>query len=184
MTSQRSILIIGIDPDVIDHTPPDNLPPGATAEYVKGGLHIAQDAFKRRGDKLDLCMIRLDGTADDSIKAQLEQKSYDCVIIGGGIRLPPGQPSLVRNRGKCSAPFGTILRHRLQLEPARCSQGRRSLVTMMAGWLGPSARAPMIGMDQLGVGHLHPLAPKTWPFNAVQAYQAVAKGDPWPNTCW
>jgi hypothetical protein len=87
MANRHTILLIGIDPDVIDYTQP-GMPPGADAEFVKAGLRRTQDEFEQRGDNLDLCMILLDGTAEASIATQLERKTYDCIIIGGGIRLP------------------------------------------------------------------------------------------------
>jgi hypothetical protein len=88
MKGGLSILLIGIEPDVIDYTQP-GLPPGVNAEYVKAGLRATKEEFARRGDNIDMCMILLDGTAEASISAHLENRTYDCIIIGGGIRLPP-----------------------------------------------------------------------------------------------
>jgi hypothetical protein len=42
-----------------------------------------------RGWQADLCLIRPDGTAAAAVKAQLAARSYDGVVIGGGVRIPP-----------------------------------------------------------------------------------------------
>jgi len=34
-------------------------------------------------------MIAPDETADSTLKRQLASATYDCVVIGGGLRLPP-----------------------------------------------------------------------------------------------
>jgi hypothetical protein len=85
MANGRNILIIGIDPDAIDYTQP-GLPPGVSAEYLKAGLRAAKEGFQRQGDTFDMCNILLDGTAEASITKMLKNRSYDCIVIGGGIR--------------------------------------------------------------------------------------------------
>ena len=35
------------------------------------------------------CYIRPDKTAGQTVERQLASKSYDCVVIGAGVRLPP-----------------------------------------------------------------------------------------------
>jgi hypothetical protein len=42
-----------------------------------------------RGWQADLCLIRPDETAGPVLTSQLKTAGYDCVVIGGGIRLPP-----------------------------------------------------------------------------------------------
>ena len=59
---------------------------------MKAGLRAVKEEIERRGDTLDLCMILLDGSAKAAMAAQLAKKSYDCIIIGAGIRLP--EPNL------------------------------------------------------------------------------------------
>ncbi|MDO6416864.1 hypothetical protein Q4F19_20945 [Sphingomonas sp. BIUV-7] len=85
--SARRILIIGIAPDAVDFSDPD-LPPGADAAMIAGGLAEAQLLFAAQGDRCDLCLLDLKGPADVPIAAQLARETYDCIVIGGGIRLP------------------------------------------------------------------------------------------------
>jgi hypothetical protein len=85
--SGRQILIIGIAPDAVDFSDPD-LPPGADAAKIAAGLAEAQRLFAAQGDTCDLCLLDLKGPAEASIAAQLAGQTYDCIVIGGGIRLP------------------------------------------------------------------------------------------------
>ena len=45
--------------------------------------------FAESGWEADVGMIRPDETAGPAIERQLASKSYDCVVVGGGVRLPP-----------------------------------------------------------------------------------------------
>jgi hypothetical protein len=42
-----------------------------------------------RGWDADLCMIAPDDTGIAMLAAQLAKTAYDCVVVGGGPRLPP-----------------------------------------------------------------------------------------------
>ncbi len=87
MTRSRAVLIVGIEPEAVDFSDPD-LPPGMTAEKIAAGLAGAQKQFADQGDRADLCLVRLDGSAEAVVVAQLDGAAYDCVVVGGGIRLP------------------------------------------------------------------------------------------------
>ena len=60
-----------------------------TAEKVHAGIAVAVKGFADRGWESDVCYIRPDATAGPAVERQLASKSYDCVVIGGGVRLPP-----------------------------------------------------------------------------------------------
>jgi len=45
--------------------------------------------FADRAWEADRCFIRLDENAGPKVERQLASKSYDCVVIGAGVRLPP-----------------------------------------------------------------------------------------------
>ncbi len=47
------------------------------------------EKMAERGWKADLCLIPPDKTAALVLEKQLTSANYDCVVIGGGIRLPP-----------------------------------------------------------------------------------------------
>lgn len=87
MPRPHAILIVGIEPEAVDFSDPD-LPPGMTAEKISGGLAEAQKQFAAQGDRADLCLVQPDSSADAAIAAQLARTAYDCVVVGGGIRVP------------------------------------------------------------------------------------------------
>jgi hypothetical protein len=82
------ILLLGYDPETVDFSDPA-LPPGMTAEKIHAGIAVALKQFAERGWESDVCLIRPDETAVPTVERQLRSTSYDCVVIGGGVRLPP-----------------------------------------------------------------------------------------------
>ena len=82
------ILLIGLDPEMVDYSDPE-LPPGMTAEKVRAGIAVAVKQFTDRGWESDVGFIRPDKTAGPAIERLLRSTNYDCVVIGGGVRLPP-----------------------------------------------------------------------------------------------
>jgi len=82
------ILMLGYDPETVDFSDPA-LPLGMTVEKVRAGLAIAMKQFADRGWEADVGYIRPDETAVPTVQRQLRSASYDCVVIGAGLRLPP-----------------------------------------------------------------------------------------------
>ena len=82
------ILFVGQNPETVDFTDPA-LPPGFNAEKIQAGIAIGLAKMKERGWRADPCMIPPDETAGPTIEKQLTSANYDCVVIGGGLRLPP-----------------------------------------------------------------------------------------------
>jgi hypothetical protein len=82
------ILLLGLDPETVDFSDPA-LPPGMTVEKVHAGIAVALKQFTERGWESDVGLIRPDETAGPSIERKLRSANYDCVVIGGGVRLPP-----------------------------------------------------------------------------------------------
>lgn len=82
------VLLLGYDPETVDFSDPA-LPPGMTVEKVHAGVAVALKQFADRGWEGEVGYIRPDETAGPSVERQLASKSYDCVVIGAGVRLPP-----------------------------------------------------------------------------------------------
>ena len=81
------ILLVGYVPETVDFSDPA-LPPGMTVEKVHAGIAVAVKQFAERGWEADVSYIRPDETAGPTVQRQLAFKNYDCVVIGGGVRLP------------------------------------------------------------------------------------------------
>ena len=82
------VLLLGYDPETVDFSDPA-LPPGMTVDKVRAGIAVALKQFAERGWEGDIGFIRPDETAGPTVERQLALKSYDCVVIGAGVRLPP-----------------------------------------------------------------------------------------------
>ena len=82
------VLLVGYDPETVDFSDPA-LPPGMTAEKIRAGIAVATNQFAERGWEGDVVLIRPDETASPTVERHLASKSYDCVVIGAGVRLPP-----------------------------------------------------------------------------------------------
>ena len=82
------VLLLGLDPETVDYSDPA-LPPGMNAEKVRAGIAVAQRQFAERGWEGDIGLIRPDETAAPGVERLLASKSYDCVVVGAGVRLPP-----------------------------------------------------------------------------------------------
>ena len=80
------VLLIGIKPEAVDFSDPD-LPAGFTAEKIAAGIDVALSDMKARGWEGAFCSILPDDSAEATIAASLAEK-WDCIVIGGGIRVP------------------------------------------------------------------------------------------------
>ena len=104
------ILLVGLDPETVDFSDPA-LPPGMTIEKVHAGVAAAMKGFADHGWEADNAYIRPDETAGPTVECQLHSASYDCVVVGGGVRLPPRHLTLfevVINAIRKAAPGAAI----------------------------------------------------------------------------
>ena len=88
------VLFVGQRPETVDFSDPA-IPPGFNAEKIQAGIAIAMAKMAERGWQADLCLIPPDKMAGLVLEQQLATTTYDCVVIGGGIRLPPKSLSLL-----------------------------------------------------------------------------------------
>ena len=89
MENKKTVLVVGIDPALIDFTTPEFAAmPGLTAEKVDTGIKNSIKQLNEIGYDAQLCWTDFGETAIDVIKKQLQEKEFDCVIIGAGIRKP------------------------------------------------------------------------------------------------
>ncbi|MCI3135519.1 hypothetical protein [Phenylobacterium aquaticum] len=85
------VLLIGQVPETVDFTNPA-LPPGMSAEKIHAGVVQTLADMRSRGWEAENCFIHPDATAGPTVTQALSAATYDCVVIGAGVRLPP--PSL------------------------------------------------------------------------------------------
>jgi len=82
------VLLVVEDPETVDFSDPA-LPPGMSEEKVRASIEVAIKQFAARGWEADVGFVRPDETAGPTVERLLGSKRYDCVVIGGGVRLPP-----------------------------------------------------------------------------------------------
>jgi len=87
MTSKKSVLSVGLQPQLINFADPAYAAfPGMTAAKVQGGLDKDIAALNAMGYDAKLCLTDFGETAEAVIRTALQQKGYDCVVIGAGLR--------------------------------------------------------------------------------------------------
>ena len=86
----KSVLVIGLDPFLIDFTSPEFAAfPGASAETVSAGLKAAEEGMKALGYDAHHCLTDFGQTAEAVVTACLQQRQFDCILIGAGVRAVP-----------------------------------------------------------------------------------------------
>jgi hypothetical protein len=88
MNDDRTVLAIGLDPTLIDFSQP-GYQPGMSAEKVFAGLKASENEMAALGYKMEMCLTDFGETAESVVQKCLEQKQYDCIMIGAGVRANP-----------------------------------------------------------------------------------------------
>jgi hypothetical protein len=91
MTKNKAVLVIGLEPTLIDFSHPDYASTGLRldATKVRAGLKSSEDELTRLGYDVQMCLTDFGETAEAVVRSQLEQKRFDCVLIGAGVRTIP-----------------------------------------------------------------------------------------------
>ena len=90
MREKKRVLVIGIEPSLIDFTSPDFASsPGLNAEKVLAGLEKDEAPLNQLGYEARLCLTDLGETAAAVVESELNRTRYDCIVIGAGIRVLP-----------------------------------------------------------------------------------------------
>lgn len=82
------VLMVGYEPEVVDFSDPA-LPPGLNAEKIHQGIKVALEDMRDRGWTAEQCFIRPDDQAGPILQQMLTSGSYDCLVIGAGVRSWP-----------------------------------------------------------------------------------------------
>ena len=82
------VLLIGIDADAVDFSDPA-LPPGLDAEKIRQGVKASLAQLNAAGHDPYHHHIPADPAGLGGLADLLVAERFDCVVIGGGVRLPP-----------------------------------------------------------------------------------------------
>jgi hypothetical protein len=89
MVDGKSVLVIGLDPTLIDFSAPGYAGTGMDAKKVLSGLKSSEEELSRIGYSVQMCLTDFGETAEAVVRSQLRRKRFDCVLIGAGIRTIP-----------------------------------------------------------------------------------------------
>lgn len=79
----RSVLIVGLDPKVVDFS----RWPGLSMEKLKAALGADEAKLREAGLEVKECLIDRGETAETTLREALAAQAYDCVMIGAGVRV-------------------------------------------------------------------------------------------------
>ena len=83
-----SVLSVGLIPSLIDYSSPDYAAfPGLNAAKVMTALETDIAHLNSLGYDAELGLVDFGETAEAALRQMLENKKYDCVIVGAGVRL-------------------------------------------------------------------------------------------------
>lgn len=82
MTSTKRVLLIGLDPSVVDYSKW----PGLTPERLLAGFQADQARFAELGHDARLCFVDRGETAEATVVQALAGHPFDCVLVGAGVR--------------------------------------------------------------------------------------------------
>ena len=88
MTNAKNVLLIGLDPTLIDFSQP-GYPPGMTAAKVFAGLKACEDELAGLGYSVEMCYTDFGETAESVVRDHLGLKRFNCIMIGAGVRAVP-----------------------------------------------------------------------------------------------
>jgi hypothetical protein len=87
MAHKKSVLVIGLQPTLINFSDPEYVAfPGMDAAKVLAGLKEGKDSLVNLGYDVQMCLTDFGDTAEAVVQTQLEQKRFDCILIGAGVR--------------------------------------------------------------------------------------------------
>lgn len=89
MEHKKSVLMVGLDPLLIDFSSPEFAPMNLSAERVLSALRADSERLHDLGYEAETCLTDFGETAERVLTDKLRTKAYDCVMIGAGVRVIP-----------------------------------------------------------------------------------------------
>jgi hypothetical protein len=82
MTEHKKVLLIGLDPAVVDY----KRWPGLTPEKLEAGLRADEKKLNELGYEASICYVDHGETAEKTVSQLLAETPFDCILIGAGVR--------------------------------------------------------------------------------------------------
>jgi hypothetical protein len=87
MASRAKLLLIGLDPSVVDYS----RVPGLTPEKLQKALESDISKLNAEGYEASICFIDHGDTAEATVASALASGGYHCILIGAGVRADPNE---------------------------------------------------------------------------------------------
>src|ERR687897_3509776 len=87
MINKKKVVLIGIDPKLIDSSMFTNT--GWDANRVRAAGQDANKRLMELGYEVQSCLVDLGETAESVVSDILSREKFDCIMIGAGIRILP-----------------------------------------------------------------------------------------------
>jgi hypothetical protein len=85
--AKTRVLIVGLEPSLIDFSDPAYGASGLDAAAVRRGLEADKAHLDVLGYEAELCLIDFGATAETVLRHSLSRQHFDCVMIGAGVRM-------------------------------------------------------------------------------------------------
>jgi len=79
-----AVLALGLDPTFVDPKAMGGFSPEIVRAYIEAQL----EQIRGLGYQVDSCLVDLGDTAEAVLRNRLHERSFDCVMIGAGLRAP------------------------------------------------------------------------------------------------
>ena len=83
MTHEKKVLMLGLDPKVVDYS---HLAVKLDEPTLRAGLAADEKRLRELGYDAKWLLIDRGETAEAVVSAALKEKTFDCVLVGAGIR--------------------------------------------------------------------------------------------------
>lgn len=87
MASRVSVLLVGLDPDIVDYS--KSPVPGLTAAKVRAAVEAESSKLESLGYSVKSLYVDDGKTAEVVLANTLAADKYDCIMIGAGLRIVP-----------------------------------------------------------------------------------------------
>jgi hypothetical protein len=85
--SAKRVLAIGLDPEYADFSDMPGLTPAVVRAYIDAQI----EEMRALGYQVESCLIDTGDQAHLAVESVLRSRTFDCVVIGNGLRTPPAQ---------------------------------------------------------------------------------------------
>jgi len=86
MTQEKKVLMLGLDPKVVDYS---HLAVKLDEPTLRAGLAADEKRLRELGYDAKWLLLDRGETAEAVVSAALKEKTFDCVLVGAGIRTVP-----------------------------------------------------------------------------------------------